>query len=140
MSHQLQKCPKQLYLIKRKQAVFGHGRDVFGFIRKKDVERVTDILSKKEVDIFHCRDIVPYRHDLILKSDYEEYCYYELFKRDDYVQKILDNRLSIRVVIETNDQLGDGALSLISSLKIDPIFDDKDSYLKYLAKVFEDKN
>lgn len=134
MSQQLKRCPRQLYIINRRKAVFGHGKDVFGFIRKNDAIRICDLLSERQIDIFHCRDIVPYRHDLIFKSKLEQTCEIELINRNDYVERILENRMSIRVVIETKDIIEE-TISLISSMKIEPLYDENNQ--EFLEKLFK---
>lgn len=122
---QLHLCPKNVFIIKQKRNfVYGHGQDVFGFIKHADADKVSKFIQKYKSKICHYRTVIPHRYDIVKIEAHEIDCIVEVYTQDMYAKTILANNMSIRIISNTNNSIKE-MISLESFLKIDAIIENK---------------
>ena len=122
--------PRHVYVVKANGAHIGFKNSVFGFCHKHQAQRVTSFLDRTSPDIFYThvrsnqfrmtrtRHISPARYEI---------CKYE---NDEYMQHIIGNHVSLRVVENVDLQEDLPEILIICPLKIDPVEDADPMFLE----------
>jgi len=114
--------PQRVHVIKRNNnAIFGFQQSAFGFLNKGDAHYIMHVIKSQQTRLVYYPSVAPNKFKLHLGSGQMEPSLFLIaYNEIEYQTELLLKNMSIRVVESLEKTSGDGSISIISHVKIEP--------------------